>query len=174
MWCAKAVGVAFLIILCSTFWKGSDACAVNISVTGAPRISVSEQQSYVQITLTSDNATSAVTVTAYPHAVTATNGSDVKLSNTSIKFSAGQTSVSTNITIVSDQSLENTETFYIQFVSTDPEVCILNNNITVRITNDDKVTVGFSDTLISVREDNAHIPIKLTLTGQSAIPVTVG
>ncbi|XP_065892782.1 extracellular matrix organizing protein FRAS1-like [Dysidea avara] len=107
---------------------------------------------------------------------TAIGGDDYNSGPYMVTFTAGQTSVSFNVGIINDNTLEANEDFTLTIDSSS----ILNNfrvgdpgSATVTIVNDDAITVTFSQSTYSFNEDAGPAQPVLVLSNPSSTDITV-
>ncbi|XP_065883097.1 uncharacterized protein [Dysidea avara] len=106
----------------------------------------------------------------------ATGGIDFDSGPYSIKFPAGVTTVLFDILIIDDQTLEQTETFYLSINSVilpDRVTGITPDQTMITIQDNDIVVVSFNQSAYSVDEDDGLALPVLVVNGSSAVNFTV-
>ncbi|XP_031569858.1 uncharacterized protein LOC116304290 [Actinia tenebrosa] len=153
--------------------KVDGTCNISITIQGGPVILVNEGQTTFPVTFLRTGNSTAVTVNARTNSGTAKEGSDFNSSTETIPFALNVNNVTVTFTILNNMKLENhNESFFINVTSSDPSVCT--DSVIIQIKDDDKVTIGFHDEFIPVRENIGNVTMKFfkSPTGSTEISLT--
>ncbi|CAB4019475.1 partial, partial [Paramuricea clavata] len=75
------------------------------------------------------------------------------------------------VAIREDNIVENTEQFGVRVTSTDPQVNVVNGNLQVSITDNDKITLTMDSNTYQVGEDDGFVSVRVVVTGQTAVDI---
>ncbi|XP_028399458.1 uncharacterized protein LOC114522881 [Dendronephthya gigantea] len=96
-----------------------------------------------------------------------------KVTNQEVTFvPGGPTNQTLNVTIIDDNILEGTESFYLDVSSSVNNIKIGDRgSTTIRIVDDDSISVEFVKTRDDVLESNGVLPVDVAITGQRSVNV---
>ncbi|CAB3979222.1 tandem-95 repeat [Paramuricea clavata] len=75
------------------------------------------------------------------------------------------------VRILDDNVVENTEEFGIRVTSSDPQVNVVNGNILVSITDNDKIGLSIGQIVYRVKETDGSVSVEVVVTGETAVDI---
>ncbi|CAB3981091.1 tandem-95 repeat, partial [Paramuricea clavata] len=117
--------------------------------------------------------TLAVSVTVSIKTTTGTAGSNDfgGITRRDLTFDPGETTIPVTIQIVRDVNVENNENFIVSLETTHPRVQFSRNTATVRIDDDDRVSIAFQQPRYIVNEDDGSVQISYPIVGSTDVPL---
>ena len=142
-------------------------------------VSIAEDGGTVDLMVTLDRSPGiAVTIPVMTTDGTAEAGSDYEALTQNLMFASDATGAAltqtVSITVTDDNVYENDETFMVSFGTVPPEIAS-GSAVTVTITDEDTVSVGFYREVFGTRvaEDAGLVNVEMRMRGARAIPITI-